>query len=136
MREVRLGEQWLRLTGAAAAMMLVVPLLAACGSSSSNSSSSVAVNSVVNVTIHGPSGGYGTAGEILFTPKTVKRGSVTFKVINADSQDHVFSINGAQSAFIAPGGKGIVIKVTFAKRGVYSATCPDEFGLGGLLTVN
>jgi plastocyanin len=122
----------LELSTAAAAMTLVVALLAGCGSSSS--SSSTPVNSVVNVRLIPPNGGYGTYGEIRFTPATVKPGTVTFTVVNYDLDDHVFSINGHDTAFIPPGGKA-VIKVTFAKKGSYGATCPDSVGIGGVFKV-
>jgi plastocyanin len=124
-RTVRLG-----LSTAAGAMTLVVALLAGCG----GSSSSTPVNSVVNVRLIPPNGGYGTYGEIRFTPATVKPGTVTFTVVNNDLDDHVFSINGHDTAFIAPGGKAVV-KVTFAKKGTYGATCPDSVGIGGVFKV-
>ena len=60
---------------------------------------------------------------------------MTFKVVNADGEDHAFSINGAQSAFINAGGGKMTVKVTFTKRGLYAATCPDTLGIGGLLTI-
>ena len=122
----------LGLTGAATTLMLFVPLQAGCGSASPT-----AVNSVVNVSIKGsPPTNFKVPGVISFTPKTAKRGTVTFRITNTDTQDHYFSINNALSADI-PAHAMRIFKVTFTRPGVYTGSCPDAdiSGIGGLLKI-
>ncbi len=91
---------------------------------------------VVKVTIFGqplPT----VAGKILFNPKTVKQGTVVFKITNTDNEWHKFEIDNLSSRLMGPnGGKG-VLRVTFKKRGLYFAATPEktDFGISGVLTV-
>jgi hypothetical protein len=79
-----------------------------------------------------------TPGSILFSPASVSLGTiVTFRIVNQDSDAHVFYINGRFTKFIPPdGGRGELANVKFTKRGNYTASCPDvERGIGGTFRV-
>ncbi len=79
-----------------------------------------------------------TPGKITFAPDSVKAGTiVTFTVTNTDPKDdHVFEINGRLTKFIPSGGTAIMRRVTFAKAGRYTGSCPDNYrGIGGIFVV-
>lgn len=79
-----------------------------------------------------------TPGKILFSPPSVSKGAVvTFKIVNDDSDDHVMAIDGYHTKFIpSDGGRATLANIRFAKRGLYTASCPDvERGIGGWFRV-
>ena len=64
-----------------------------------------------------------TAFAFTLSTKTVKHGTVTFKVTNAGvGLPHDFSINGKKTAQLQP-GKSATLVVTFAKAGNYAYKC-------------
>ncbi len=64
------------------------------------------------------------ASEFTFvvSPKTVKRGTVTFVVANRGDRPHDFKIAGKRTALIAP-GLTAKLTVTFLKPGSYTYFC-------------
>jgi uncharacterized cupredoxin-like copper-binding protein len=70
--------------------------------------------------------------------KTVAKGTVTFKVVNAGKLSHDFKIAGKKTALISP-GKTAKLVVTFRKAGKYAYTCTvpghAAAGMKGTLTV-
>lgn len=54
--------------------------------------------------------------------KSVKTGTVVFRVENHGKLHHDFKINGVKTRLIAP-GKSATLKVTFKKRGSYHYLC-------------
>lgn len=89
------------------------------------SRSSSASPVIVKVTIFGhpyPA----VPGKIVFSPKTVSRGPVIFKITNTDEDWHFFEIAGVRSRFIGPHGGRAIIRLTLKKRGLYFASCPDD----------
>jgi plastocyanin len=56
------------------------------------------------------------------TPKTVRRGTVTFVVVNLGQRSHDFKIAGRRTPMIAPGATA-KLSVTFAKPGSYAYYC-------------
>ena len=94
-------------------------------SSAYSSGARLAVPTVVKVTIFGhpyPS----VPGKIVFSPKTVSRGPVVLKITNTDEGWHYFEIAGVRSRFIGPNGGRAIVRLTFKKRGLYFASCPDD----------
>ena len=84
-----------------------------------------AAPTVVKVTIFGhpyPA----VPGKIVFSPKTVSRGPVVFKITNTDEDWHFFEIAGVRSRFIGPHGGRAIMRLTLKKRGIYFASCPDD----------
>jgi hypothetical protein len=61
---------------------------------------------------------------ITFSPKKIERGTVTIRVKNRTTQTHLFTINGVTSRAISPNG-AVLVKVTFKRRAIYSATLSD-----------
>jgi uncharacterized cupredoxin-like copper-binding protein len=62
--------------------------------------------------------------------KTVKHGTVTFKVVNGGSIGHDFMINGKKTPTIAA-GKSATLTVTFKKGSyAYSCTLPGHAAAG------
>jgi uncharacterized cupredoxin-like copper-binding protein len=93
-----------------------------------------AAATVVTVTAGKPS-----SFAFTLSTKTVKHGTVTFKVKNGGAGlPHDFFINGKKTAQLAP-GKSATLVVTFAKAGkyAYSCTVPGHAaaGMKGTLTV-
>lgn len=93
--------------------------------SSAYASRPSSVPTVVKVTIFGhpyPA----VPGKILFSPKTVSRGPVVFKITNTDQDWHFFEIAGVRSRFIGPHGGRAILRLTFKKQSLYFASCPDD----------
>jgi hypothetical protein len=61
---------------------------------------------------------------ITVAPKSVKHGTVIFKIKNRDTKPHEFSINNVQSEKIRP-QTTVAMAVTFKKPNTYSFTLPD-----------
>jgi hypothetical protein len=61
---------------------------------------------------------------ITFSPNKFTHGTVVMKVKNRTDSAHTFSINGVTWPKIKP-HTIVGMKVTFKRRGVYSATLPD-----------
>jgi hypothetical protein len=61
---------------------------------------------------------------ITLAPKSVKHGTVVFKIKNRDVKAHEFSINNVESAMIKP-HTVVAMTVTFKKPNIYSFTLPD-----------
>ena len=59
---------------------------------------------------------------LVLSSKTIKHGTVTFKVVNGGSIGHDFKINGKKTPTIAA-GKSATLTVTFAKAGSYPYSC-------------
>jgi uncharacterized cupredoxin-like copper-binding protein len=82
----------------------------------------------------------GQPAEFRFTlsVKSVKRGTVTFKVTNKGSLPHDFKVFGKKTPLIAP-GRSATIKVVFAKAGSYAYLCTVSghaaAGMKGVLKV-
>ena len=93
----------------------------------------------VKVTIFGnrPVSCTSCPGVIVLSPKSVKRGTVTFTVTNRSDDFAVFEIAGIASRKMGPNGGRAIVKVVFKKPGVYSATVPTYYSgtTGGLLRV-
>ena len=69
------------------------------------------------------SAGKPTPFSFVLSTKTVKHGTVTFKVTNAGAGlPHDFSINGKKTPQLAP-GKSATLTVTFKKAGKYAYSC-------------
>jgi uncharacterized cupredoxin-like copper-binding protein len=70
--------------------------------------------------------------------RALKKGTVTFTVMNHGQLPHDFKIAGKKSAIIAPGATG-KLTVKFAKAGRYAFTCTvaghAASGMKGSLTV-
>jgi len=66
----------------------------------------------------------GSPNEFSFTvtPKTVKRGIVTFKVTNKGNLPHDFQINRRKTRLLSPGSSA-TLRVTFLKTGKYTYMC-------------
>jgi len=111
----------------ALALLLVAPIQAQGASMS---------RPVVKATINGhPNGAVVINGVIHFSPQRVRRGTILFKVRNADTDAHVFAINGVESHWIAPSHTATVT-VRFMRPGRYVGSAPDADGaISGLLTV-
>jgi hypothetical protein len=73
----------------------------------------------------------------VLSPKTIKRGTVTFKITNRSGDFAVFEIVSVDSRKMGPDGGKAIIKVTFKRPGLYSATIPTYYAgtTGGLLRV-
>jgi uncharacterized cupredoxin-like copper-binding protein len=75
---------------------------------------------------------------LVLSTKTVKHGTVTFKVNNKGTIGHDFAINGKKTPTIAA-GKSATLVVTFKKAGsfAYSCTLPGHAaaGMKGVLKV-
>jgi hypothetical protein len=61
---------------------------------------------------------------ITFAPKALPVGTVVFKVHNASSQEHEFSIDGVTSAWIKSHGSGS-LTVRFKRPALYTGTLAD-----------
>ena len=81
-----------------------------------------------------------TASDFKFklSTRTVRKGTVVFKVKNAGKVGHDFKIGGKKSALIAP-GQTKTLKVVFKKAGKYKYVCTvaghATLGMKGVLTV-
>lgn len=79
-----------------------------------------------------------TEFKFVVTPKTVKKGVVTFKVANKGALAHDFKIAGKKTKQLAKGKSG-TLRVTFAKAGKYAFLCTvaghAAAGMKGVLTV-
>jgi plastocyanin len=66
----------------------------------------------------------GAPGEYVFvlTPKTAKRGIVTFVVVNGGEKPHDFKIAGRRTRVLGP-GETAQLTLTFAKAGRYAYFC-------------
>ena len=74
---------------------------------------------------------------ITFAPKSVKHGSIVFKIKNRDNHPHRFAINGVTSPPIKPHASA-EMTVKFKKPSSYAFTVPDApgwTGVGGQLRV-
>jgi hypothetical protein len=103
----------------------VVTMALALVSSADASKASSDVPAVVKVTIFGhpyPA----VPGKLVFSPKTVSAGPVVFKITNTDEDWHFFEIDGVRSRFIGPNGGRAILRLTFKKKGLYFASCPDD----------
>jgi plastocyanin len=113
-----------RLILAAALAIVAALVFAAVAAAGPRASTSVAV----------------TAKEFSFvlSTKSVKKGAVTFNVVNKGKIPHDFKINGKKTALIPPGKKA-TLKVTFAKSGSYPYLCTvpghSKLGMKGVLKV-
>lgn len=106
------------LTGSAMVALGLIP-------SAPASRSSPTTPTIVKVTIFGhpyPA----VPGKIVFSPKTVSRGRVIFKITNTDEEWHFFEIAGVRSRFIGPHGGRAIVRMTLKKKGLYFASCPDD----------
>ena len=56
------------------------------------------------------------------SPKTARRGTITFVVVNLGQRPHDFKIAGRRTPLIAP-GETAKLTVTFAKPGSYAYFC-------------
>jgi Cupredoxin-like domain len=83
------------------------------GSSIASASSSQVVSVVISPNL-----------AVSISPKSVKHGTVVFKIGNHDSKPHEFSIDGRTSPEIAP-HTVVKMNVTFDRAGVYSFSLPD-----------
>jgi uncharacterized cupredoxin-like copper-binding protein len=74
----------------------------------------------------------------ILSTKTVKKGTVTFKLTNVGKLAHDFKINGKKGPLLGPGKTGKLV-VTFAKAGKYKYICTVDAhaaaGMKGTLTV-
>ena len=61
---------------------------------------------------------------ITVSPKSVKHGTIVFKIKNRDIRPHEFAINNVRSAKIKP-QTTVEMTVTFKKPSTYSYTLPD-----------
>jgi uncharacterized cupredoxin-like copper-binding protein len=59
---------------------------------------------------------------LVLSTKSVKHGTVTFKVVNSGTLGHDFTINGKKTPTIAA-GKSASLTVTFKKAGSYAYSC-------------
>ena len=82
----------------------------------------------------------GKPSEFHFTlsKKTVKKGTVVFKVTNRGTISHDFKIAGKKTKLVAPGST-TTLKTVFKKAGKYKFLCTvpshAEAGMRGVLTV-
>ena len=94
---------------------------------------SAAKATVVTVTAGKP-----TEFRFTLSTKTVKHGTVTFKVTGAGALPHDFSINGKKTKLLSQ-GQSQSLSVTFAKAGKYPYKCTvtghAAAGMQGTLTV-
>jgi hypothetical protein len=120
----------------ACAVPAVVLLISRPGNASAGEP---AVTQVVHVTIFGntPATCTSCPGRIVLSRKTVRRGTVTFKITNRSDDFAVFEIKSVDSRKMGPNGGQAIVKVTFKKPGLYSATVPSYYSgtTGGLLRV-
>lgn len=63
-----------------------------------------------------------TEFKFAFSKASVKKGKVTFKLVNKGTLPHDLKIAGKKSALIAPGKTG-TLTVTFTKAGKYAYLC-------------
>lgn len=81
-----------------------------------------------------------TASDFKFklSTNTVKRGAVTFKVVNKGQASHDFKIAGRKTRLLEP-GTSATLRVVFAKAGRYPYLCTvpghAQLGMKGVLTV-
>jgi uncharacterized cupredoxin-like copper-binding protein len=94
---------------------------------------SAAKATVVTVTAGKPS-----EFRFVLSAKSVKHGTVTFKVTNSGVLPHDFSINGKKTTLLSGGGTA-TLKVTFLKAGKFPYQCTvtghAAAGMKGTLTV-
>jgi plastocyanin len=92
----------------------------------------------VRVTIHGHPVTVQNGGIITFVPDKVKAGTkVIFKITNTDIRGHNFLIDGHQTREMGAKRGQAILRLTFAKPGQYSGSCPDDnhSGIGGVFVV-
>ncbi len=117
----------------AASFTLAAALLLALATFTASAGARPNGNTTVTVTIGKPS-------EFHFTlsTKTVKHGTVVFKVTNKGSIKHDFAINGKKTKLLAKGAS-TTLTVTFAKAGNYPYKCTvaghAAAGMKGVLKV-
>ena len=81
-----------------------------------------------------------TASDFKFklSARTVRKGTVVFKVKNAGKVRHDFKVGGKKTALIAP-GQTKTLRVVFKKAGKYKYVCTvpghTTLGMKGVLTV-
>jgi plastocyanin len=79
-----------------------------------------------------------TEFKFAFTPKTAKKGTVVFTLVNAGKLEHDLKIAGKKSSKVAKGKRG-TLRVTFTKTGRYPYLCtlPGHAagGMKGVLVV-
>ena len=75
--------------------------------------------------------------KFIFSPKTAKKGSVTFKLKNTGKLPHDLKIAGKKSKLIAPGKSGVFTVTLKAGKLAYLCTVPGHAagGMKGTLTV-
>jgi uncharacterized cupredoxin-like copper-binding protein len=112
---------------AAAAAATLIPVGQAAAQRSAATATTVAVTA-------------GKPAEFRFalSVKSVKRGTVSFKVTNKGSLPHDFKVFGKKTPLLAP-GRSATIKVVFAKAGSYPYLCTVSghaaAGMKGVLKV-
>jgi uncharacterized cupredoxin-like copper-binding protein len=117
----------------AASLTLAAAVLLALATFTASAGAHAYGNTTVTVTIGKPS-------EFHFTlsTKTVKHGTVVFKVTNKGSIQHDFAINGKKTKLLSKGASA-TLTVTFAKAGsfAYKCTVPGHAaaGMKGVLKV-
>lgn len=76
--------------------------------------------------------------KFILSAKTAKRGVVIFKIKNAASIQHDFSIKGRTTRKISP-GQTATLRVTFLRKGHYPYKCTVDshasFGMKGVFTI-
>jgi uncharacterized cupredoxin-like copper-binding protein len=116
-----------------AAITLAATLLLVLAAFTASAGAQAKGSTTVVVTVSKPS-------EFRFTlsTKTVKHGTVIFKVTNKGTTQHDFSINGKKTKLLSPKAS-TTLTVTFAKAGSYAYKCtvPGHAALGmkGVLKV-